>query len=425
MHSKYAWLLAAGTAAFFSVAAPIAAQDMEGKAKAAEAADEKADAVVDAWKAYNEANETYNETYKKIVADYNAKKVSLEDARAQIKAAEELMEPSKKAFIAAVRTAEWKNYSGEDHAEMLESGLFLLGQDANDAEKPEDAIKAFEALLELCPSSKYCSAVQSYYLPGAYIDAGQLAKAVERVGAFAEKADDKAKPSLLVKLGDLQAATGDTDAAVKSYQGALDAIGDKELGARDPLARTKGDATTRKKLVGQTAPNVDSETWIGGEAKSLADMKGKVVIIDFWATWCPPCRGAMPGLDEIYKEHKEEGVVAIGLTHYYKSGFLPTDSSDLQKGERVDNIAEEDYVAHVTEFKKLADISYPFVIGKDDDFKNYGITGIPQMVVVDKEGKVALLVVGGGNEKLVGACVKALLEKKETKEEGKTAGGMK
>jgi thiol-disulfide isomerase/thioredoxin len=167
--------------------------------------------------------------------------------------------------------------------------------------------------------------------------------------------------------------------------------------------------------VGQPAPNIDSKTWIDGEAKSLEALKGNVVILDFWATWCPPCRAAMPGLDKIYKDRKEKGVIALGITHFYANGFLPDDASNLQKGQSIKGIKEEEYVDHVTKFKEISGLSYPFVIGVDADFTNYGIRGIPQMVIVDKQGKVAMLVVGSGNDKLIETCVDNLLKKEAGK----------
>jgi thiol-disulfide isomerase/thioredoxin len=402
-----AWMFAVGAAAFFSMAVPA----MADKAPDTTVEDAKDDTVVTAWKAYETAKADYDTKYKAVLKDYNDKKTTVEEARAAIAKLAEELAPTKKTFIDELAGAEWKKYAGDEHKVMLEEGLFMLAQTREEAGEHAKAAETYQALLEYVPAAKSGGIIRSHYLPGALIEAGELEKAIKAVKGFADSAAETEKPGLLVKHGDLLAASGETDSALKSYQAALDAIGDAELGKSDPRVRAKADAETRKQFIGQPAPNIDSKTWIDGEAKSLEALKGNVVILDFWATWCPPCRAAMPGLDKIYKDRKDKGVIALGVTHYYKNGFLPTDASDLQKGESFKDIKEEDYVAHVTKFKEITGLSYPFVIGVDADFKNYGIRGIPQMVIVDKQGKVALLVVGSGNDKLIETCVDALLKK--------------
>ncbi|RLL45420.1 TlpA family protein disulfide reductase [Oceanobacillus piezotolerans] len=66
--------------------------------------------------------------------------------------------------------------------------------------------------------------------------------------------------------------------------------------------------------VGETAPNIELET-VDGETFSLTDLRGKKVILNFWATWCPPCREEMPEMQKFYDEHKDEvEVVAVNLS---------------------------------------------------------------------------------------------------------------
>lgn len=87
-------------------------------------------------------------------------------------------------------------------------------------------------------------------------------------------------------------------------------------------------------LEGKAPPPLEVEQWLNTDGKvlKLADLKGKVIVLDFWGTWCPPCRAAMPHLKELYDKHKKDGLVIIGvhttngadkMTDYVKKEELP------------------------------------------------------------------------------------------------------
>lgn len=101
-----------------------------------------------------------------------------------------------------------------------------------------------------------------------------------------------------------------------------------------------------------------------GKKIKLSDYKGKVVILDFWATWCPPCRRGIPDLIDIQKQYKNK-VAIIGVS-------LDTDTKD-----------------NVVPFMKSFGINYPVVFGTPEVVENYGnIQAIPTSFVIDKKGNI-------------------------------------
>ncbi len=103
---------------------------------------------------------------------------------------------------------------------------------------------------------------------------------------------------------------------------------------------------------------------------NLSDYKGKVVILDFWATWCPPCRKGIPDLIEIKKELKDKGVEVIGISmdSFTRGGATKND---------------------VIPFIKDYGINYPILIGDPNVTQQYGgINSIPTSFVIDKEGYI-------------------------------------
>lgn len=382
---------------------PMLAKDAKRPVEAdAEAKPASEDKVIAAWDKYQAAVKELNAVAAKI----RAKELEGDAATEARNAAIAKRDATQKEFVELLRKADWASYA-ESNGDMLDMGLVLLGGELTE-EHPEEAVKALEAHLKLRPDSQYGMWVKLHYLPAALLATGDLDRTIKRLNELIAGADEKLKPSLQVKVADIYAAKGDLEAAIKGYNEVAKALEGMKFERNDQRARALSDAKMRAGLVGKDAPNVDSKVWVGGEATSLAGMKGKVVVIDFWATWCGPCRSAMPGIDKIVNANKDKGVVAIGLTRFYANGFMPKDSSDLHKGESVKGITEETYVEHLTQFKKNSGISYPFVVGAAEDFKAYGVSGIPHIVIVNQQGKVAMVAVGSGNDALIKACVESL-----------------
>jgi thiol-disulfide isomerase/thioredoxin len=126
-------------------------------------------------------------------------------------------------------------------------------------------------------------------------------------------------------------------------------------------------------LMGRAAPDFALDD-LAGHKVSLADLKGSIVILDFWATWCGPCRAAMPHLNALYAKYKDRGLVVYAV--------------NLQE--------TRDQAAKYMADNKLA---LPVLLDTTGNVaKQYGVSGIPTTILIDAEGKVRWVGVGfGGN----------------------------
>lgn len=131
-------------------------------------------------------------------------------------------------------------------------------------------------------------------------------------------------------------------------------------------------------LVGRIAPPF-TLTLFDGEKKSLSDLRGKVVFLNFWASWCPPCRAEARELEAAWQKFKDSGVVFLGI--------------NIQD-------SEENALAFLKEFG----ITYPN--GRDVTGRiaiDYGVWGIPETFFIDPEGRIAYKHVGTLGPALIAA----------------------
>ena len=126
-----------------------------------------------------------------------------------------------------------------------------------------------------------------------------------------------------------------------------------------------GEISIQEKL----APNFTLQLLDGGSV-TLADLKGKVVLIDFWASWCPPCREEAPGLAKVYREYQERGVEFIGISIWDRLGDA------------------EDYVQRFG-------ITYPSGLDSEGTILvDYAVRGIPEKFFIDAQGRMVAKYIG-------------------------------
>ncbi|MEO0295718.1 MAG: TlpA disulfide reductase family protein [candidate division WOR-3 bacterium] len=136
--------------------------------------------------------------------------------------------------------------------------------------------------------------------------------------------------------------------------------------------------TSKNKVPSFTLRTIDGETFNIDE-----HIGKKVIIIDFWATWCPPCRAEIPGFVRLYSKYREKGVLIVGIS--------------LDRGGNAEEL--------VKNFAREFGINYPLMMGTEEVEKKFGgIVAIPTTFIINKKGEII--------EKIVGYRDESFFEKK-------------
>ncbi len=137
--------------------------------------------------------------------------------------------------------------------------------------------------------------------------------------------------------------------------------------------------------VGEAVPTAQLPRLEGGGSESLADYRGRWVLVNFWASWCPPCRAETPALEEFQQRHGGPRFTVLGI-----------DTQDLSDDAQA--------------FAEKYGLSYPQLRdGKGDAADEYGTTGVPETFLIDPAGKVRLAVPGSVDEEYLRTEVEPLL----------------
>lgn len=139
---------------------------------------------------------------------------------------------------------------------------------------------------------------------------------------------------------------------------------------------------------GFAAPNFSLPS-LAGETFTLADLKGKVVLVNFWATWCPPCRAEMPAIDAAYRANKDAGFVVLAV--------------DQMENPDIVNL-----------FRAKYNLSFPLLLDSDGAInRQYLVSALPTSFFVDRKGVIRDMMIGGSmSREFIEGKIKTLLEEK-------------
>jgi len=135
-------------------------------------------------------------------------------------------------------------------------------------------------------------------------------------------------------------------------------------------------------------PEIVATQWIDQAPVKLSDLRGQVVLLDFWATWCGPCRYTFPRLQQWHEAYKDKGLVILGMTNY----FGEADGHKATRGEEL---------IYLRSFKKKNRLPYGFAVADSavNDL-NYGVFTIPMSFLIDRQGRMRYISMGAGAEEI-------------------------
>lgn len=173
--------------------------------------------------------------------------------------------------------------------------------------------------------------------------------------------------------------------------------GKREVYRKAGFERSYDLALARLKLYDSPAPPFEAALWINSEPLTLEKVRGNVVLLDFWASWCAPCRKDFPALEELSKKRAADGLVVIGVTQN-DGWFMTAAGKTLGRGEG-NKLSWEQETGLLHQFVKDFQMTMPVMVGRRPEDPNnrfasaetlqrYGIQAFPTTILIDRGGVV-------------------------------------
>jgi thiol-disulfide isomerase/thioredoxin len=170
--------------------------------------------------------------------------------------------------------------------------------------------------------------------------------------------------------------------AFKAYQGGYRDITALKPGQTFDIGTIELHGTSGFKTFGKPAPELQVAEWVKGKPVTLAELKGKVVLLDFWGLWCGPCRRALPGLTELHRKYAGDGLVIIAVHDASQTG-----ASLLEKSRGLLDLSNLPFRIAVDSPLEGA-VASETANGTGRTIAAYGITAFPTGLIINKEGQV-------------------------------------
>jgi thiol-disulfide isomerase/thioredoxin len=273
------------------------------------------------------------------------------------------------------------------------------------------AVRTYEAWKNSSPSSPSLRPALKDYIATGFFKAGNFDEAIR----FAELAfeqlkgtnaqtptEKKAKEQVYMNVVEVLAmsyrrkkesdrafeilaearATSFTLPSANLYRKVMDFVSGSGFSEKRLMQRLESYSTS------DPAPEIDIIEWIEQEPTSLEALRGNVVLLDFWATWCGPCISAFPKLREWHRKYSDRGLVIVGVTQLWG-----------QDNQRTMDAPQE--LAFLREFRNKYKLPYGFAIAPKGEYESkYGINAYPTVVLLDRQGVVRYIGIGAGGEEI-------------------------
>ena len=142
--------------------------------------------------------------------------------------------------------------------------------------------------------------------------------------------------------------------------------------SRGPESSSQQSGVPPNPKEGFTAPDFTLDLLDGGQL-SLSELRGHPVVLNFWASWCLPCRSEMPAIENVYQRYKDSGLIVIGL-----------------------NLTSQDSESDARAFVQELGLTFPIALDRDGSVRErYQLLGLPSTYFIDQSGIIRSIIVGG------------------------------